>query len=364
MRIYFLLFLSLWISSAGGQRLLVGTYTQNNDSKGIYLYDFDSRTGKAAKLDFAETSNPSYLAVSADNRFVYSVNEMADGGLSAFAYESRQGILSPLNHQPNNGSAPCYVSIDKTGRWLFSGNYGSGSLTVHPIRQDGSLGTLHQLIQHRGNSISKKRQQSPHVHCTYISPDNKLLYVPDLGIDKVVVYDFDATTGKLQLNEAASFSVSPGGGPRHIVWTHNGRFGYLSEELSGAVDVIEREGNNHRLLQSENRFTGKAELAGADIHLSPDEKFLYVSQRSNHSLQIFKVNRKTGRLQFIDAVPTLGNFPRNFVIHPSGKFLLVAHQKSDDIVIFRRNKRSGRLMDTGERLQVPTPVCLKWIAEP
>lgn len=363
MRISILLSLSLFIlfmNESFAQRLLIGTYTQKNDSKGIYIYDFDNRSGKAEERGFAEAGNPSYLAVSANSRFVYAVNESNQGKIGAFAYESSPGRLSLINQQPNNGSAPCYISIDKTGQWLFSGNYSSGNLTVHPIHKDGSLGPMHQFIQHTGSSISK-RQQSPHVHCTYVSNDNKLLYVPDLGLDKVMVYNFNASSGKLELNEKASITVSPGGGPRHIVFTKNGQFGYLVEELSGAVNVVERKGNNHVMVQTENRFKDSGELAGADIHLSPDEKFLYVSQRSNSTIQIFKVNNKTGRISFVGEQSTLGNFPRNFVIHPSGKFLLAANQKSDDITIFKRNAQTGLLTDTGERIKVPAPVCLKWI---
>ena len=367
MRIFISLFLFMSFSlfhNLSAQRLLIGTYAGKNDSKGIYVYDFDASTGKAQLVSTTSASNPSYLAVATNNQFVYSVNENNQGMVSAFAYDQQTGKLTFINQQPSLGSAPCYISIDRSGKWLFTGNYSSGNLTVHPIGTNGAVGPVQDSIQHSGSSINKERQLSPHVHCTYISGDNQFLYVSDLGLDQLMVYNFDAHQGRLELNPQASVSLSPGGGPRHIVFTRNGRFGYLVEEMSGAVNLIERKENKHIVMQTLNLLKGNNDKAGGDIHLSPDEKFLYVSQRSNSTVQIFKVSPKTGRLRFVAEQSTKGNFPRNIVIHPSGDFLLAANQKSGDIVIFRRNAKTGLLKDTGERIVLPSPVCLKWIAEP
>lgn len=365
MKTYIFLLIQLLLTSTGSlfaQRLVIGTYTNNNQSKGIYVYDFDSKTGQARQVSVAKAGNPSYLCISHDNQFVYSVNEGNEGKISSFTYNKTSGTLTLLNRQPNNGSAPCYVSIDKTGKWLFAGNYGNGSLTVHPVLTDGAVGNLQQFIKHSGSSINKARQETPHVHCTYVGVDNKHVFVPDLGLDKVVVYPFNAATGMLDTVGKSAIDVKPGGGPRHIVFTKSGKFAYLVEEMSGSVDVISKVAGNYKIIQTANHLPAGPEGAGADIHLSPDEKFLYVSQRSNSTIQIFKVNSKSGRITFITEQSTMGNFPRNFIIHPSGKFLLAANQKSDDITIFKRDTRTGLLTDTNERIKVDAPVCLKWIA--
>lgn len=357
-------FLSVFNKDIAGQRLLVGTYTKNDLSRGIYVYDFDARTAKAKEISYAEASNPSFLTINKDNTFVYSVNEEdSKGAVSSFSYNKENGALQIVNTQSSDGSAPCYVSTDNTGKWLFAGNYSSGNLAVYPIQANGAIGALHQFVQHTGSSINNSRQKSAHVHCTYISPDNKNLYVPDLGIDKVVVYPFNAETGRLDTLNKAYITVKPGGGPRHIIFSKNGKYAYLVEEMSGTVNVIEKSNNQYKIIHTENHLPQGQEGAGADIHLSPDEKFLYASQRSNSTIQIFKVNTEDGSIKFIGEQSTLGNFPRNFTIHPSGKFLLAANQKSNDITIFKRDVFTGLLTDTKERIQVGAPVCLKWIAD-
>jgi 6-phosphogluconolactonase len=351
----------LYSQSLLGQRLVIGTYTSNNSSKGIYIYDFNVANGETKEISHAQAGNPSYQAVDKKGNFIYSVNESDEGKISAFRYDRRNGSLLLVNQQSNNGSAPCYVSIDKTGKWLFAGNYSSGNLTVHPIRPDGSIGSIQQVVQHSGSGPNKNRQQSPHVHCTYLSPDNRFLYVPDLGIDKVMIYPFNAQTGKLSEEQGSAVTIPAGGGPRHIVFTKNGKLGYIIEELSGAITVVARNGEQHSIIQRINNLPAPYNGASADIHLSPDERFLYTSHRGNSTIQIHKIDTKTGRLSFIAEQSTNGNFPRNFTIHPSGKWLLAANQKSNDITIFKRNVQTGLLTDTQHRISVPAPVCLQWI---
>lgn len=350
-------------SNLSAQRLIVGTYTKNNLSEGIYVYGFNYQSGKATELNHVVAGNPSYFAIDKNNSYIYSVNESNDGKISSFKYDKVNGQLTLVNKQPNNGKSPCYISIDQTGKWLFSANYGDGSLSVHPISTDGTIGSIHQFIKHSGSSINKTRQAAPHVHCTYISSDNKSLYVPDLGLDKVFIYPFDATTGLLDTINKSAIQVPAGGGPRHIVFSKNEKFAYMVEEMSGNVNVILKADGKHTIIQTENHLPKDQEAAGADIHLSPDEKFLYVSQRSNSTIQIFKVDGKNGKIAFIAGQSTLGDFPRNFTIHPSGDYLLAANQKSNDITIFKRDKKTGLLTATGNSIKVGSPVCLLWIAE-
>ncbi|MFT4092824.1 MAG: lactonase family protein [Niabella sp.] len=354
-------FLLLCNTALWAQRLVVGTYTHTGTSKGIYIYDFDVKTGRSAPVSYVETENPSYLVINDHHTHVYAVNEGDPGHLSSFSYDKNTGRLHFLNKVSSEGSAPCYISIDKTGKWLFAGNYSSGNLTVHSINPDGTIGALHQFVQHAGAGINTSRQEGPHVHCTYVGNDNKHLYVPDLGLDKVMVYPFDASTGLLDSANKTWIAVAPGGGPRHIVFSKNGRYAYLAEEMSGNVNVILKTGNNYKIIQTENHLPRDQEGAGADIHLSPDEKFLYVSQRSNSTIQIFKVDATKGTLKYIGGQSTMGNFPRNFTIHPSGRYLLAANQKSNDITVFKRDIQTGLLTDTKERIKVGVPVCLQWI---
>lgn len=344
-----------------GQRLVVGTYTNNSPSKGIHVFNFDANTGKANEVSAIEVANPSYLAVSKNGKFIYSVNENDEGKVSAFQYNKTTGKLALLNTENNNGSAPCYVSIDGTGKWLFAGNYGSGDLSVHAIKNNGSISPAKQQIKHSGSSFNKDRQEKPHVHCTYISPDNKLLYVPDLGIDRVMIYPFNAASGVLDTLHKTSIRIEPGGGPRHIVFSKNGKYGYIIEELSGSIDVILREGNTHTIVQKVNHLPAGEAGAAADIHLSPDEKFLYASHRSNNTIEIYKVSAKNGSLVYVGKHSSLGKTPRNFTIHPSGKFLLAGNQNSNEIAVLKRDIKTGLLSDSGRRISVGKPVCLQWV---
>lgn len=358
--IFFFIFFAV-ANMALAQRLLVGTYTNTGESKGIYVYDFDEKTGHAEEINYVTSDNPSFLIADSKNNFVYSVNENEEGWISAFSYDKNTGTLNLLNSKPSMGSAPCYLSLDKTGEWLFVGNYSSGNLSVYAINADGTIGALQQTIQHLGNGINKQRQEGPHVHCTYISADNKTLFVPDLGLDKVMVYPFNAATGNLDTINKSWIAVKAGGGPRHIIFSKNQKIAYLVEEMSGSVNVILKKGEEYTIIQTENHLSENEEGAGADIHLSPDEHFLYVSQRSNSNIQIYEVDAKNGTIKYVTSQSVLGNFPRNFTIHPSGKYLLSANQKSNDITIFKINKTTGLLTDTGERIKVGIPVCLQWI---
>lgn len=359
---YLLVTASLFTACNPKYYLLVGTYTGNNSSsKGIHVYDFNSKNGAAKEVSHVEAGNPSYLAADKNGKYVYSVNESNNGKISAFSFDRKTADLKPINSENNNGSAPCYVAIDKTGRWLFAGNYSSGDLTLHPVNSDGLIGGIKQIIKHSGNGPDKSRQQEPHVHCTYISPDNKFLYVPDLGIDKVMIYPFDDATGTLDEKNSSYYKVDAGGGPRHITFTKNGEHGYLVEEMSGSVVALRREGKELVKIQRVNHLPTGDKGAAADIHLSPDEHFLYVSQRSNGTIQIFKVNKTDGTINYVSSQSTLGDFPRNFSMHPLGKFLVVGNQRSNYSVIFTVNKKTGLLTDSGNRINLGSPVCHVWL---
>ncbi len=365
----FFTFLPLLIFSQD-KYLLIGTYTSGK-SEGIYVYKFNTKTAENSLVSVTKTSNPSYLAVSPNKKVVYAVNENADstmytvgGNISAFSF--KKGQLTAINKQPSGGKHPCYVAVDKTGKWVFAGNYTSGTVGLLKIKKDGALDTLRQIIQHNGSGPNKERQQGPHVHATFLTSDNKYLFVPDLGIDKMMIYSFDAAKGNLQPAKNNSVKVAPGSGPRHIDIHPNGKYVYMILELTGEVVVYKNFSNADlqeiQTISAQPPYIKTSNISGADIHVSPDGKFLYSSNRGNaNTIAIFSINEKDGTLTPIGQQPVLGIKPRNFNFSPDGSFLLVANQDSDNVVIFKRNKKTGLLTDTGKQISVPNPVCLKWI---
>lgn len=344
--------------------MLVGTYTSPK-SQGIYVYSFNSETGEFKQVSMAPASNPSFLTVSPDKQFVYAINEDANdkGSISAFRFDAANGTLLPINKQSSGGDHPCYVAIDQTGKWVTAGNYSAGSLSILPVNPDGSLSAATQTIRHEGKSVNEKRQDKPHVHATVFSPDNRFLFVPDLGIDKVMIYSFDPGSGKLAAAQPPFAAITPGGGPRHFTFHPNKKYAYLMEELSGNVAVYQYEKGKLTPIQTisavPSGFTGY--IGSADIHVSPDGHFLYCSNRGeSNTIAIFSIDKK-GRLTLAGHHSAMGKAPRNFNFDPSGNFLLVANQDTDNIVIFKRDTKTGLLTETGKQIEVGKPVCVKWI---
>lgn len=345
--------------------LLVGTYTTGK-SEGIYLYNFDSKTGEAQKLSSVKSSNPSYLAVSPNNKFVYAVNEEGNnnaigGSISAYKFNKDSSSLTLIKTELSGGDHPCYLTVDKTGKWLIAGNYNGGNIAVMPILENGVVGKA-TLTQHYGSSTNKLRQTKPHVHCTYLSADNKFLFVPDLGLDKTMIYNFDAKTGTISPTKQAFAQSDTSAGPRHIEFSSNNKFAYLMEELSATVNVFSHKKGKLKSIQklkaTPPAYTGTQ--GSADIHISLDGHFLYCSNRGeSNSITCFRI-QEDGTLVYLYNTPSLGIAPRNFNFDPSGNFLLVAHQKSD-IVIFKIDRASGYITDTGKRIDVGNPVCVKWL---
>jgi 6-phosphogluconolactonase len=342
--------------------LLVGTYTSPK-SEGIYVYQFNSTTGNVSPVSKVGAGNPSYLAVSPDQSFVFAVNEDGNdkGSVGAYAFNKENGTLTLINKQPSGGDHPCYVSVDQTGKWVAVGNYTGGNLSMFPVMVNGSLGNP-QTTQHMGSSVVKSRQEKAHVHATVFSPDNQYLFVPDLGMDKVMVYAFNAGSGKLDPQEPVS--TTPGAGPRHLAFHPNGKFAYLAEELTADVSAYTYNNGKLTFIQRISALPAgfNGSKSGADLHVSPDGRFLYVSNRgTSNSIAIFSIDKRSGKLALVGHQATLGETPRNFNFDPSGNFLLVANQDSDNIVIFKRNTKTGLLEDTGKRIEVGKPVCIKWI---
>ncbi len=370
MRIFFSFLALLLFFSASSQQyyLFIGTYT-GTGSKGIYVYRFDVATGKATRVSNTDSVvNPSFLALSPDHHFLYACTETRTanaGGVTAFKFNSATGKLTQLNKQSSGGDNPCYVNVYKNGKWVVVGNYSGGSLAAFPINGDGSLQPYSQLIQHEGTSANKERQEHAHVHSTIFSPAQDQLFVPDLGMDKVMIYRFDPAAKKPLMSAAPPAAITDAGsGPRHFEFHPNGKWAYLVEELAGAVVAYDYK--DGKLVQKQRLFshpdTLTSQPGSADIHVSPDGKFLYASNRAKeNNIAIFKIDQVTGKLTSVGYQSTMGQTPRNFCIEPSGNYLLVANQETDNIVVFKRNAVTGLLTYTGEQLSIPKPVCLKMI---
>jgi 6-phosphogluconolactonase len=343
-------------AQAADWTVFIGTYT-GPASKGIYSFRFDSASGTLTGPSLAvESSNPSFLAIHPNRRFLYAANENQNGSVSAFAIDS--GGLRLTNTVPSRGAGPCHIALDRTGRWLFAANYGSGSVAAFPIREDGGLGEASAFVQHAGSSIDHQRQEGPHAHMVVPALDNRFLLVADLGLDEVLVYGFDAANGKLMRTSAAK--LPPGSGPRHLAFSPNGRLVFVLNELTAAVDMFRWDAKRGLLDPLGSMSTLPAGYSGArsgaEIAVHPSGKFLYASNRGDSSIAVFRIGG--GKLTLIGHVPTGGKTPRSFAIDPSGAFLLVANQDSNSIVTFRIDAGTGLLKPAGEPVWVPTPVSI------
>lgn len=363
MKLFFVcLLLAAITGNAQTSRLFIGTYT-NTTSEGIYVYDFNTTDAGSKLVSVTRSSNPSFLTISGNRKFVYAVNENNPGTVTAFAYQKETGALTQLNTVDTKGAHPCYVSIDKKAKHLIVGNYSGGNLSVFDVNEDGRLSEAKQTIQHNGNGLNRQRQEKAHVHATVYSPDYRMLFVPDLGMDKLMMYKVDSRTGMLSPAEPPFIETVGGAGPRHMVFHPSQDFMYVMEELTGTISVYEFKENKWTTLQnpSAHPMNYKGAIGSADIHISPDGRFLYCTNRGeSNTIAIFSINPLSGVLTPLGHQSTLGIHPRNFTIHPSGNYLLVANRDSDEVVIFHINKFTGLLIDTGERIRVPRPVYLMW----
>lgn len=342
--------------------LFIGTYTKGK-SEGIYTYAFNANTGDfSMKAVTGGIKNPSFLALSPDKKRLYAIHETAGGAASGYVIDPGSGALRLLNTVATQGANSCYVSVSPDGKFVVSGNYSGGNLSVHAIATDGSLADSQQVIQHTGKGPNEKRQEAPHVHATDFTPDGKLLLVCDLGIDQVVGYPYDAS-GKKPLDETNKVvtKITPGAGPRHLVFHPNQKWLYVLNELNGKINAFSYENKKLNPLFEVSilpeGFSGT--FGAAEIKISPDGRFLYASNRIDiNEIVVFRINEKNGKLDFVERVNSGGRTPRFFEIDPTGKFLLSANQDSDQVSIFKRDNKTGKLTDTGKKIAVGAPTCL------
>ena len=347
--------------------LYVGTYTDADRSDGIYLLRMDRRSGQLTSAGSVNAGpNPSFLAIHPNGRVLYAVNEVESGAVSAFAIAGDSGALTRLNEAPSEGSAPCFVSVDKSGRVVLVANYGAGSVALLPIETGGGLAPATSSIQHTGSGPNADRQREPHAHCIVADPSNRFALAADLGADRVFVYRLDPDGRALHHVEGGDAVMRAGAGPRHLAFHPTLPIVFVANELDSTVVTLRFDAERGALSPLESRSTLPAGWTGtnypADIHLAPSGRTLYLSNRGHNSLAVFSVAASTGALSLEQTVSTDGDWPRNFSLDPSGQWLLVANQRSNAVVVFGRDEESGRLTPTDQRITLPSPVCLRFHA--
>ncbi len=337
-------------------KLIVGTYT-NGNSKGIYSFNFNQSTGQAAPIDTLELQNPSFLTLASDGTMIYAVSENHDvaAAVNAITFNKTTGRMKLQGSFPTKGEDPCYVETN--GNLLLTANYTGGSMSVFPLNVDGSLSPMSQQFKGSTGGSNAERQQVPHIHCARFLPDGNGVIATDFSSDQLLRFELE------DMKELGSAKVtaqlSKGSGPRHIAFSTDSRFVYVMSELSGAVTAyLYNFGKMKKIQEIQSAEVGAQ--GGADIHVSPDGRFLYTSNRlKNDGIAIFKINRRTGLLTKVGYQRT-GIHPRQFNITPNGRFLLCACRDDNTIQVFRINSTNGLLTDTHQDISVDKPACVQF----
>ena len=351
-------------------RVYFGTYT-GTVSKGIYHSTLDLASGQLSPPQLAaEIKSPSFVAIHPSRKFLYAVSEISDfqgkplGGVSAFAIDPASGSLTLLNQQSSTGAGPCHLVVDATGKNVLVANYGGGSVAVLPIDSAGKLSAASTSIQHTGSSVDKARQEKPHAHSINLDAKNRFAFAADLGLDKVLIYRFDADKGALMTNDPPAGVVAPGSGPRHFAFHPSGRFAFVNNEMTSSVTAFKYDAEKGSLTEIHTLSTLPHEVKGnstAETVVHPSGKFVYVSNRGHDSIAIFTFDESSGKLTTAGHCLTGGKTPRNFNIDPTGQFLLAANQGTNDVFTFRVNSTTGQLTATGSKIEVGSPVCVRFL---
>jgi 6-phosphogluconolactonase len=353
-------------SAPDGPRVYVGTGS-GDPAAGIHAFRFDSTAGTLTQIQpVTPLLNPTYLALGRDDEHLYSVRETTDSAtVHAFDVNQSTGALSAINAVPAGGGAPCYVSVDRTGQWVFVANYVGGNVAVFPTRDDGGLGPATQVVQHRGRGADPARQAGPHAHYVRADPQNRYVLAADLGIDQVRVYPFDAQTGRLDTTAVRPVSTPPGTGPRHLAFHPSGNYVYLVGELSGTVTVYAYDAEAGRMSTVQTVSTVPEDFEGAarsaDVHVHPSGDVLYVSNRGEaNDIVHYRIDEQTGRLSVAGRQSQSIRWPRNFALSPGGEYLLVANRRADAVTVYRVDPSTGALTFTGTSVAVPEPTKIEF----
>ena len=348
--------------------VFTGSYSEVEDD-GINVYRLDMTSGALEHVSaIAGLQNPSFVALHPHEPVLYAVIETGDGAVTALAFDERTFELEILNSAATGGS-PCHLTVDATGRFVLAANYGGGSVCMMPIRDDGRVEEASDFVQHEGSSVDPQRQTEPHAHSINIDPANRFAFAPDLGLDKIMIYELDLGAGKLRPNPAQPFATTlPGAGPRHFAFLPNRRHAYVINEMGNTITAFAYDDSQGRLEPGDSVPTLPADFDGdsatADIHVAPSGRFLYGSNRGHDSIAIYAIDGESGRLRALGHRLTGGQVPRNFGIDPTGTFLLAANMNTNDIRTFRIDPEDGSLTPTGHRVDSASPVCVRFLHSP
>jgi 6-phosphogluconolactonase len=354
----------------GPMWVFVGTYT-GKKSQGIYRVEFDPATGKLGTPELAaKATNPSFLAVHPKRTHLFSVGEVGDakgkrgGGVSSFTLDTKTGELTPINQESSVGAGPCHIVCDKQGKNVLVANYGGGSVAVLPVDESGKLAKASSFAQHTGSSVNPKRQERPHAHSVNLDAANRFAVVADLGIDKLLVYKYDPSSGTITPNDPPAVDLAPGAGPRHFAFHPNGKWAYTNNELDWTVTALSYDADKGAFTKLNTVSTLPAPHAGnstAETVVHPNGKFVYVSNRGHNSIAIFEIDQTTGELKAAGHQGQGVNVPRNFNIDPTGRWMIVANQAGDSLTVYEIDPTSGQLKPTGQSVEVGSPVCVKFV---
>lgn len=349
----------------------IGSYADAK-AEGIHQFTLDMATGALTKAGATSgVANPSFLAVSPDQKHLYAIGEVGSfngkkgGAVAAFSIDDKTGALTLVSQQTSGGDGPCYVTSDRTGRVVLVANYGGGSVESIPVA-DGKLGEPGTFIQHTGSSIHRGKPTVPRAHSINVSPDNRFALAADLGLDKVLIYKLDAGKGTMAPNDPPHGELPAGAGPRHFAFHPSGKYVYVCGELSSTVHAMTWDAEKGALKAVQELSTLPNEVKGnstAECQVHPSGKWVYVSNRGHDSVAVFKVDESSGKLTAVGHVPTGGKTPRNFGVDPTGKYLIAANQNSNSVVVFAVDEKTGMPKPAGHEVQVPKPVCVKFLAK-
>ena len=370
MKLKFLFFTILFLASfhvfSQNTYVFLGSYNRDKEAEAIQVYQLDTLNGKLTKITSAKNViNPSYLTVSPNGKYVYACTETKtpnDGNVSSFEFDAENKTLTFLNKQKSGGENPVYVSVHKSGKWLVNANYTEGSVSVHPLLGNGKIDSLAQNFQYSDGSVHKERQTRSHVHSAVFSPQFDYLFLPDLGADKIRCYRFDENQKQPLTETKNPFTKTDlEVGPRHFTFHPNQKFGYCIEEMAGAISVYQYENGTLQKIQRINTHPDKIKegFESSDIHISPDGKFLYATNRGKeNNIAIFAID-ENGFLKNIGYQSTLGKHPRIFAIDESGKFLIATNVISGNVIVFKRNPKTGLLKKVGKEVKMENVSCVQ-----
>lgn len=350
------------------QRLFVfaGSYAEAEES-GVYVYAFDEESGTLTLSDeFDGLKNPTFLNVDGDRSLLYSISETVNqngqkvGEAAAFSIDAVKGSIRLINREITVDSTTCHIQRDADSRFLTVTSYHGGMIGLFSITEEGAIGRKLDVQQHEGSSLHPERQDRPHPHSTFYSPDGRYLLVPDLGLDRIITYAIDKANEKLIYHGEAA--LHPGAGPRHLSFHPNGKFVYVINEVDSTITSFTYDKETAQLATKETVSTlpiaFKEENSCAEIKVSGDGKYLYGSNRGHDSIVIFAIDEQTGFLKLVQHVPVEGGHPRHFALTPNGRYLLAANRDANNIVTFKVDQENGNLQYTGNSVTVSKPVCV------